>query len=713
MRTVPAETISHYRLIEPLGRGAMGEVWLAEDLQLPRKVAVKLLPRHLSEDPEAVERLMREARAAASVDHPAVVAVYEAGMAEGQPFLVMQRVEGETLELRLARGALPLGEAIDLTLKIADALAEVHALGIVHRDLKPSNVVLTSRGPKILDFGLASLRGASNLTMLGTALGTPTTMSPEQIRGLPPDNRSDLWALGVVLYWMIIGKAPFQGDHFEGLAYQILHEQPAAPSTLRPEVGPDLDFIVAKLLRKDPAHRYGRAEDVIADLTNCQHCEANPEPSSAEKPAPRIAVLHFEVLSSDPDDAFIAAGLTEDLIVDLSRVAGVRVATRAEVVPYRDRPVPPRTVARELGVDYVLTGSVRRAGNRARISAQLVRGDDGHALWTERFDRTLDDLFDVQAEVSKRIVDALQVALRPEEREMLVRAPTRNPEAYRLFLSARAKLDADYSLEVSHEAEALLVSALELDPAFALAHATLAETHAIRSLNTPQARGQTDLALAAADRALSLEPDLIEAHTARALVYFMRSEPDKVKESVEKVVALNPDRPQELEWAAWAAIAGGHPEEAVEVVEKLVERHPDRYQPISFLVTCYELLGRESDLARARQLQLERFTEFLQRHPTQAHARSLLAIALARDGRGEAAIVQAERAYEQSPFMGPVHYNLACTLAISGQHDRAVAELSRLFQEYAPKPSWPLRDPDFESIRERPDFQRIFAGLPR
>jgi TolB-like protein/Tfp pilus assembly protein PilF len=715
MSTTPSETISHYHLLEPLGRGAMGEVWLAEDTQLPRKVAVKLLPRHLSEDPEAVERLMREAQAAASVDHPAVVAVYEAGMAEGRPYLVMQRVEGETLEQRLARGPLPIGEAVDLALRIADALAEVHALGIVHRDLKPANVVLTARGPKILDFGLASLRGAPRLTTSGSTLGTPLSMSPEQIKGLPPDNRSDLWSLGVILYQALTGALPFHGDSLEAVAYQVLQADPPAPRSLRPEIAAELDFVVLKLLRKDPRHRYARAEDLIVDLQTCCIDRDSTREEADEGPAtPRIAVLLFDVLSSDPDDAFLAAGLAEDLIVDLSRLSAVRVATRAEVVPYRDRPVPPRTVARELGVDYVLTGSVRRAGPRARISAQLVRGDDGQAIWTERFDRTVADLFDVQAEVSKQIVDALRVAVRPEERAMLDRAPTRNPEAYRLFLSARAKLDEAYSLEVTHEAEALLKSALELDPSFALAHATLAETYAIRSFNSPQVRSQVPDALASAERALALEPDLIEAYTARALAYFMLRDPDRVREAVEKVVALNPDRPQEIEWAAWSAIAAGHPEEAVEMVEKLVERHPDRYRPTSFLVTCYELLGRPEDAARARQLQLERFTEFLQRHPNHAHARSLLAVALAQEGQKEAAIAQAERAFAQSPHTGPVHYNLACTLALCGERERAIAELMRFFRgtDQSSRPSWPLRDPDLESLRDLPEFQAIFASSP-
>src|SRR5262245_22583955 len=608
MSTIPADIISHYRLLETLGRGTMGEVWLAEDTQLPRKVAIKLLPRHLSEDKEAVERLMREAQAAESVDHPAVVAVYDAGTAEGRPYLVMQLVEGETLDQRLARGPLPVGEAVDIALRIADALAEVHALGIVHRDLKPSNVVLTARGPKILDFGLASVRGASQLTTDGTTMGTPAAMSPEQIKGARPDNRSDLWALGVMLYQMLTSVVPFEGDHLESVAYQVLQSDPPPPSSRRPEVRSELDYVVLKLLRKDPKLRYARAEDVIADLESCAQREPRNAAPETKVETPRVAVLHFDVMSGDPDDAFLAAGLTEDLIVDLSRVKGVRVATRAEVVPYRDRVVPPRTVARELGVDYVLTGSVRRAGQRARISAQLVRGEDGQAIWTERFDRTIEDLFDVQAEVSKQIVEALRVAVRPEERAMLDRAPTHNPEAYRLFLSARAKQDEEYSLEKSHETEALLVSALELDPRFAQAHATLAEIYAVRSFNSPQTRGELDRAFAAADRALALEPDLIEAYTARALAYFMRREPEKVMEATAHVLALNPDRPLALEWSVWSAVTTGHAEEMVGVVEQMVERYPDRFRTLSLLQICYELLGRDDELSRLRQLQIERYT---------------------------------------------------------------------------------------------------------
>ncbi|MBI1848968.1 MAG: protein kinase, partial [Planctomycetes bacterium] len=307
----PIETVSHYRLLEPLGHGAMSEVWLAEDTHLPRKVAVKLLARHLANDREAIDRLLREARAAASVDHPAVVTVYEAGLESDVPYLVMQRVEGETLAERLRQGSMPIDEAIAIGATIADALAEVHAIGIVHRDLKPSNVMLTAHGPKILDFGLASVRGAVTLTTAGTAMGTPLWMSPEQMRGRPADNRSDLWALGVMLYQMLTGKPPFAGESLEALFQQVLHENPTPPSTLRPEIVAPVDFAVMKLLRKDAAHRYAHAEDLLADLAPSEPRRgASTSRIDMALPSPRLAVLYFEVMSGDPDDEYLAAGLT-------------------------------------------------------------------------------------------------------------------------------------------------------------------------------------------------------------------------------------------------------------------------------------------------------------------------------------------------------------------------------------------------------------------
>jgi len=702
----PSHTISHYRLVELLGRGGMGEVWLAEDAQLPRKVAVKLLAEHLCRDPEAVERLLREAQAAARVDHPGVVTIYEAGIEGGTPYLVMQRVEGPTLEERLHSGPLPVAEAVQLATRVADALAEVHALGIVHRDLKPGNIVLSSRGPKILDFGIASVTGAPHLTVTGAAPGTPFAMSPEQLRGAAPDNRADLWALGVILYQSLTGRRPFDGANFEAVAYQVVNHEPPAPSSLRPGVTHDLDYLVMKLLRKDPARRYARAEDLLADLSGC--CLVDAPPEAAEASVPRLAVLPFEVMSPEGDDAFLAAGLVEDLIVDLARVEGLRVVPRAELAAYRERAVPPRTLARELDVDHVLTGSVRRAGNRARISAQLVRAADGHTLWAERFDRTLEDLFDVQAEVSSRIVEALQVRLKPEERHMLERAPTHDPEAYSMYLKARIRSDAG-TLEGNREAEALLKRALELDPAFALAAAALAETYAQRAWQFRDHRESPELALEYAGRALSAEPRLVDALYARAMVYFVLQQPQKLMETLPELLALDPDRPQPLEWAGFSYLALGQPEAAMPIYERLMERYPDRYAAGTFLTTCYEQMKRPEDAARAARLAREHLLEYVRRHPDAGHARSLLAVQLARAGERKEAVRQVDLAARSSPDDSRVTYNRVCTLARAGETERALDALSEFLSETFRFPAhfWFERDPDLESLRAHPRFRQI------
>ena len=702
--SVPAK-VSHYRLVERIGRGGMGEVWLAEDTQLPRKVAVKLLSQRVADEPDAVSRLFREAQAAASVDHPAIVSVYEAGLADGQPYIVMQRAEGETLEQRLRAGALPIAEALSITSRIADALAEVHALGIVHRDLKPANIIVGPRGPKILDFGVAQLRGAPQLTAAGAVIGTPLTMSPEQVRGLPVDNRADLWAVGVILYEMLTGRAPFSGD-MATIGLRILNEEPRPPSAFRPEVALELDHIVTKLLRKEASMRYARAEDLLGDLACLVSDGATPRSGNA----PRIAVTYFEVLSDERSDMYLAAGLTDDLIVDLTRVEGVLVASREEVRAFRDRGVPPRTLARELGADYVLLGSVRRAGNRARISAQLARASDGVAVWAERFDRTLDDLFEVQAEVSKRIVSALQVALRPGEREMLDRAPTLSAEAYTFYLRARELMDHRLR-EDNLRAEELLKSAVEIDPTFALAHAALGECYGDRGQNWwTDFEEAADKAMVHAQRALELEPNLLEAQLARAMVHRLRGESEELLAAAERIIALDPECVRALVWAGWSYMALGKPELAVGIWEKLVARPTRGFNFASTLAMVYELLGRKDDVARMRRQAVEDDLEYLQRNPDHFLARVCLGVDLIKLGQREAGIAQVERTLRFAPTDGRIRYNAACAFAQAGLLDRAIAELKEGIKDLRTYANdWIKHDPDLEPLADHPEFVRLFG----
>jgi TolB-like protein/Tfp pilus assembly protein PilF len=702
----PNDHVSHYRLIERLSHGGMGQVWLAEDTNLPRRVVVKLLHPHLAADPTATGRLLREARAAASIDHPNVVTVYEAGIQGDQPFLVSQYLEGETLEQRLAHGPLPVAEAVVLARALADALAEVHALTIVHRDLKPANIVMTARGPRILDFGISALGATQGLTVTGEVMGTPFAMSPEQFRGEPADPRSDLWALGVIFHHALTGRRPFDGDQVQAVAYQVMSVEPPPPSRANPEVSPALDAIVARLLAKDTGTRYARAEDVLADLsaldTGTRRAIETPAPAR-----PRVAVLYFEPLGSDPDDAFFAAGLTEDLIVDLARLAGLEVAARGEVLPYRGRGLPPRTVARELGAAYIVEGTVRRAGLRSRISAQLVHAADGRAIWAERYDRTLEDLFDVQADVSRRIVEALQVTLGPGEREVLERPPTTHREAYERYLQGRTLAD-QFRRSSNRLAEQALREALAIDPAFALAYAALADVLVRRVQLGWGDRAPLAEARAHAERALALDAGLPQSHVALARVLQMEGDPAGVLEHLRAADLLEAREPELMAWIGRTYMGLGRWEEALAFLERALTIHPRDVSLLSCYVDCLVAMDRrerEPDLhARMREVLIDQ----LERNPHDTYARGLLSIALAQSGDHAAGIAQAERTVAEEQEDGRAFYNAACTFTYVGQHDRALEMLRRLVAMQPDYPrDWLRRDPDLTPLHAYPAFEEI------
>ena len=420
-------------------------------------------------------------------------------------------------------------------------------------------------------------------------------------------------------------------------------------------------------------------------------------------------MLYFDVLSAEPDDAYVAAGLAEDLIVDLARLEGVTVASRAEVLPFRDRAVPPRTLARELGVDYVVHGSVRRAGQRARISAQLVRASDGHTMWAERYDRTLEDLFEVQAEVSRSIVDALQVALRPGEREMLDRVPTKNREAYAHYVSARTLLNEE-TRDANFRAAETLLAALELDPDFALAHAALGEAYAVRGLRWWGGLESADLALECAERALALAPGQLEAEFVRAMVFRLKGDHPALLEAVGRVLALDPNHVEALEFLGWSYLAMGRPADAERVLLHLTKVAPDRYRVYGWLGQTYDMLGRASDADHIHELEREKIEERLARHPADVYARTIFATNLIHFGDVKAGIAQAERAVQAAPDDGRIRYNVACAYARAGELDRALAELKEGVRRVPTYISdWPVRDPDMANLWNHPEFIRMFG----
>ncbi|HZH34368.1 MAG TPA: protein kinase, partial [Pyrinomonadaceae bacterium] len=446
-----------YRILRKLGAGGMGEVFLAEDAALERKVALKILPAEVADDSDRVRRFVQEAKAASVLNHPNILTIYEIGQAENSRFIATEFIEGKTLRERLNKDAFGVRETLDIAVHIASALQAAHRAGIVHRDIKPENIMLREAdgSVKVLDFGLAKLSEpeaattgsedetrAQLKTQAGMILGTAAYMSPEQARGKKIDERTDIFSFGVVLYEMLTGFNPFKGESVADVLAAVLHREPEQISVLKPEIPDELSQIVAKALCKDCEERYSSTQILLADLKKLQKrlefeveffrerekgrteegekvTEIQPSPQlpvSASSYLNSVAVLPFTHLSNDPDNDYFCDGLAEELLNALSRIDDLKVAARTSAFSFKNKNVEVSEIGRALNVKTILEGSVRKSGNRLRIIVQLVNAADGFHLWSERYDRQMRDIFDVQDEITLAVVDALKVKLFGKER---------------------------------------------------------------------------------------------------------------------------------------------------------------------------------------------------------------------------------------------------------------------------------------------------------
>ncbi|HKO22269.1 MAG TPA: protein kinase [Candidatus Eisenbacteria bacterium] len=520
--------IGVYEIQGPLGAGGMGEIYRARDTRLDRTVAIKALPQGFASDPALLARFEREAKLLASLSHPNIAGIYGLEDSKGAPYLVLEYVAGETLADRLARGALSPSETARVGAAIASAIEAAHGRGIVHRDLKPGNVMLTPNGDvKVLDFGIAkdgiavgasapsSATVAQTMTGEGVILGTAAYMSPEQARGLAVDRRSDVWSFGCVLFECLAGGRPFQGQTVTDVIVRVLEREPdwsalpgATPAGLRE--------LIRRCLRKAADDRPGSMEDLRREL---QSIASDGTGKSGATLSPSLAVLYFENLSSDPESEYFCAGITEDILTDLSKIKGMRVASRNAVARFRGTVVDIPKVASELGVTAVMEGSVRKSGDRVRITAQLINAADGFHLWAERFDRKLEDVFAVQEEIASSITAALRVALTPSEAKEIKRDRPSNARAYDLYLKGREQYGR-YTAESLEGALALFRQAIELEPDYALAWAGIGDVYGqLRQWGADDSGGKMlRQGLEAARRAIAIDPKLPDGHKAEALV---------------------------------------------------------------------------------------------------------------------------------------------------------------------------------------------------
>ncbi len=424
------QTISHYLITAKLGEGGMGVVYKAQDLKLDRPVALKFLPPHLLGNEDVRKRFEREAKAAAALQHPNICPVYEIDEVDGRMFIAMAFLEGEELTKRIEAGPLSMERLLDIAIQVARGLQEAHSKGVVHRDIKPANIMDTTNGQAVLmDFGLAQLASSSSkLTQDGTTIGTSAYMSPEQTTGETVDHRTDVWAFGVILYEMAAGQAPFQGHYQQAILYSILNEQPEPITAIRAGVPAELERIADKCLAKRADERYQTVSDLLADLTALKRgadSAASKRPSSGTTDArPSIAVLPFENRGRGDEDEYFSDGISEDITSALGKVERLQVAPRSMAFQFKGKRPTLREVGAALNVGHVLEGSVRRSGNRVRINVELIAIDEGCQIWSERYDRVMEDVFEIQDEISQAIVEKLKVKLVGREKELLAKRYT-------------------------------------------------------------------------------------------------------------------------------------------------------------------------------------------------------------------------------------------------------------------------------------------------
>ena len=708
----------------------------AEDINLGRHVALKFLTPAMADDANLLQRFQREARAASALNHPNICTIHGIEQFESQHFIVMELLDGELLADRIRRGPLDIDSLLTLGAQIVDALESAHSKGIVHRDLKPANIFVTSRGQaKILDFGIAKIDyqqkldsssmietiRKEQLTSAGTTMGTVAYMSPEQARGEITDARTDLFSVGTVLYQMATGVLPFKGDTSAVIFDSILNRDPVPVNQLTPSLPQELGRILDKALEKDRSLRYQSATEFKTDLLRLKRDLDSGRKRSVDtggsgrveltsKPSQRpIAVLYFENVGGAKEDEYLRDGITEDIITELAKIKDLNVFSRPTVLAFRDKPVTPAQIGQQLSAAYVLAGTLRRSGSRLRISAQLVDTQTDFPLWSERYDREMQDIFELQDEIARKIAQALRVTLSPQEQAELAAKPTENLQAYDLYLRGRsyARRESRQDLELARE---MFESAAALDPQFALAYAAVANVSALHYYRYGHEQMWMDRAKKAANQAVALQPHLPEADIARAWVCYADKQYAEAVRLARGALDRKPDCEGGYYLLGRALFSMGHFHEIVEMAETAVKMAGEDYNIYTPISNAIGALGKVDLLRHWRLRRVQALESQLRNAPEDVRARVMLAIDYSTLDRVDDALREVNLALGFRPDDASVLYNAACAFCLLKKKTEALDVLRKAHAAGFGDAEWARRDPDLALLQGEPEFERLYPA---
>ena len=713
LRTTLAD---RYTFDREVGRGGMATVYRAQDKKHDRPVAIKVLHPYLAVN-LGPERFLREIQIAAQLQHPHIVPLYDSGQAGDLLYYVMPYVEGESLRQRLEREQrLPVDDALYLGRAVAAALDYAHRHGVVHRDIKPENVMLHEGEAVVTDFGIAkavTAASANTLTQTGATVGTPAYMSPEQAAGAAElDGRSDVYSLGCVVYEMLAGRTPFTGPTAQAIIAQCFTEPPPPLRGSRGDLPEWLEPVVMKALAKDAAARFPTA---------AQFSQALKAPGSSTPPGmttssvatastKSIAVLPFVNMSADPENEYFTDGVAEEIINALTKIQALRVASRTSSFAFKGKNQDIRKVGEQLNVTTVLEGSVRKAGSKLRVTAQLVNVADGYHLWSERYDRELQDVFAIQDEIAGNIVRALRVVLSDAEKRAIEKAPTANVQAYDYYLRGR-QFFHQFRRTGMQFARRMFERAIEIDPGYAIAYAGVADCCSFLYMYWDGSKANLEGAESASRKALELDPELAEAHASRGFAVSLSKQYDEARREFETAIRLNPKLYEAHYFYARACFQEGKLEEAVRHYEEASRVRPEDYQALVLMAAPLKALGREDEMHAAMRHGLEVAEKHLELNPDDARALYLGAGALVQLGDSERGLDWTRRAYAIDSEDPGVLYNVACSYSNMGRVDDAIACLEKAVQNGFGHREWFENDSDLDPLRGDERFQALMKRL--